>query len=218
MLEKLVRFPRDIWVIIGLTFLLWGAQYSRQWVFHFKCGESPSKCVPASVTWPDRLTLGVKGGDSDLYSNYTQYAAGALAVLAPMALGGVAAAFEVVPLAISALTNGVVNEGVRLLVQRPRPYVYADPKTLGKEDTSYTSFYSGHTSFATVAAVHLVLALRRRKVKRSVLWGFGAVGVTLVFLTALFRVLSGYHFISDVLVGVLAGSLISYAISGRRGP
>lgn len=216
MLQRIVRFPRDIWVILTLIVLLWGAQYSRTWIMDFECKEA-GKCVPASVVWPDRLTLGVKGGDSDIYSNYTQYAAGALAIIAPIVVGGFAAAAEIAPLAIAALTNGVTNEAVRLIVQRPRPYVYADPKTLGSHDTSYTSFYSGHTSFATVAAVHLVIALRRRGAARSTLWACGAIGLILVFLTALFRVLAGYHFMTDVLFGVLAGSLICYAISGRRG-
>lgn len=211
-----VKFPRDLILIAVLSLAVGAAQHSRPWVMELPCKGAPESCVSAKVVWPDRLTIGVSGGNSDVYSDYTQYAAGALAVLAPIAIGGWSAALEVIPFAVAALANATTNEVVRLIVQRPRPYVYADPKSLGHEVTSYTSFYSGHTSFATVAAVHLAFALRRRGVRPVTLWGVGLLGAFLVFLTALFRVLSGYHFISDVLVGALVGCLICYSVSGRR--
>lgn len=210
------KLQRD-WIAIPLlSAAILAAQHSRPWIMSFPCTTTET-CVSGSVLWPDRLTLGVAGGNSDLYSDYTQYAAGALAILVPPLVGGWAAMAEVLPLAVAALTNATINEAVRLLVQRPRPYVYANPKLLGKDVTSYTSFYSGHTSFATVSAVHLVYALRRRRVRTAVLWGVGGAATFLVFLTALFRVLSGYHFMTDVLVGALMGALIAYTVSGRRG-
>ncbi len=111
-----------------------------------------------------------------------------------------------------ALWNGLFMEVTRLLVQRPRPFVYANPLVLGTEAAHYVSFYSGHTSFVAATWTGLVITAWSRKASSA--WLFGALGAwqLMPFLTGYFRVLAGRHFLSDVVVGMIAGTCVAIGV------
>jgi membrane-associated phospholipid phosphatase len=43
-------------------------------------------------------------------------------------------------------------------------------------------------------------------------------GQALIFSTGLFRVLAGRHFVTDVIVGMLAGALVAFAVAYLHRP
>ncbi|MEN9722042.1 MAG: hypothetical protein RJB38_28 [Pseudomonadota bacterium] len=107
--------------------------------------------------------------------------------------------------------NGALIEFTRLAVQRPRPFVYFDPLGQGHAVAHYTSFYSGHTSFAALASTCAVLfCLDSKKSTRITI---GAIAVSLTVLTGALRVLASRHFISDVIFGAFIATGIALAVN-----
>lgn len=91
----------------------------------------------------------------------------------------------------------------RYLVNRPRPYEYFGIEPVIKKDTKGKSFPSRHVFSATIIAMTFLLCSPWANIGWFLL-------VLSVFLGAV-RVLSGVHYVSDVVVGfglgVLAGVL-----------
>lgn len=125
-----------------------------------------------------------------------------------------------------ALTYGI-KELCKNLVIRQRPYLYF--KGYPVEEVSNgdycRSFLSGHTSLAFASATYLttVLCLEREDVSgdgssqgRGLLgsfkWPVIATSYALATAIATTRVLSGNHYITDVLAGALLGSLCGLAV------
>ncbi len=217
---------RDLWLTL-IPALLWlGAVYARPYVIKPRCIADPAFCNPDSVFELDRPGLGLENTPADQYSDVTQQLAGYVGAGVPVALNfGLAAIGRITPavalaqtgmdLAIWAQTvswNGAINETTRLLVQRPRPYVYSRPAE-GNNFANYTSFYSGHTSFSAASSVALVMIMLARGAPLLLTLGSILTAHLLIFSTGLFRVLAGRHFLSDVIVGAIAGTLIALAVS-----
>jgi membrane-associated phospholipid phosphatase len=215
-----------VWTLIPA--LLWlGATYSRSWVIHPKCTESPTSCSKESVLKVDQFSLGIEDGKADEFSYFTQNLSGVVALAVPaswslsqLALGRVSGAVALATIGIDFFTvaqvaswNGLFTELSHLISQRPRPFVYSDPQSRGIDTAHYTSFYSGHTSFAAVATSTAFLILFKRRAPWYVLAAFFAIAETLVFSTAYFRILAGRHFFSDVMTGAIAGALVAWAFS-----
>lgn len=229
------RLEKSDIVMILLPALLWGASFlSRKEIIHPRCAETPELCSPATVFFgPDRLSIGRESAKADGLSFTTQNSAGILAFGIPitwstalLALGqvtpggwAIAIATDTVILAQASLWNGFLTECVRLVVQRPRPFVYTNPQRFGADPAHYTSFISGHTSFAAAAGLTLVLTLLGRGAPLTLVASSGVLATMLIFLTGLFRVLAGRHFMTDVLAGALGGALIAFFIAWihRRG-
>ncbi|PTL81745.1 phosphatase PAP2 family protein [Vitiosangium sp. GDMCC 1.1324] len=113
-------------------------------------------------------------------------------------------------LAFSTLVNTAVKYGSA----RMRPYAYAryvageNPSRLSAADLS--SFYSGHTSFAFSLVVTVgTLAELRGYPGRWLVW---TVGLPLAALVGSLRMVSDKHYLTDVLVGSLAGSALGVAV------
>jgi membrane-associated phospholipid phosphatase len=113
---------------------------------------------------------------------------------------------------------------IKAVVGRPRPYTYStDPaaqayaKRNGRD--SRRSFFSAHTAtaFAAVAAGGALYAGRDAdKGNRAMVWAASAAAAS---ATANFRVRSGDHFYSDVVigagVGLLAGTIVPALHTGK---
>jgi len=217
---------RDLWLTL-IPALLWiGAVYARPYVITPRCVTDPAYCNPGTVFDLDRPSLGLENTPADQYSDVTQHLAGYVGAGVPVAFNfGLAALGRISPAVALAQTgvdlaiwlqtvswNGAINETTRVLVQRPRPYVYARPVE-GRNAANYTSFYSGHTSFAAASSVALVLILLARGAPLLLTLGSILSAHLLIFTTGLFRVLAGRHFLSDVIVGAVAGTAIALAVS-----
>jgi undecaprenyl-diphosphatase len=108
-------------------------------------------------------------------------------------------------------TFGTINL-IKHAVIRYRPYMYADGLPDGKEDDYYNSFPSGSTAYAFLGATFLSTTFSREypesKWKLPVILG----SYTLASGIASMRILSGSHFLSDVLIGAAIGSLYGWLI------
>lgn len=119
-------------------------------------------------------------------------------------------------LAFTVIGGGLVDSGVKLAVNRPRPVVDHPVETaFGK------SFPSGHAMSATVAYGALLLAFLPVLPRRYRPFAF-AGGCVLVLGIGTSRLLLGVHFLSDVIGGYvlglawLAGSTAAFSVWRRE--
>ena len=220
--KKLQRWILQL-LLIGIPGILWwgGVQF-RSAVFHPYCLESPEKCTPETLLPIDRLSVGMEDDHADGYSFQVQNFSGALAVGAPLLWQTLrfvttrsptvlTEALTDLSLVLQATTwNGFFTELARWIVQRPRPFVYTHPLERGKDPAHYTSFYSGHTSFTAASSFILFLIFWRRKAPAWMQVLAFLSTEALVISVAYFRILAGRHFLTDVLAGAMAGSLVAY--------
>lgn len=218
------RFRLNV-VMTLLPLLIWiMAIYARPIVIQTSCADNPGLCsADAVVPSIDRLSLGVESSKADEISYLTQNLSGVLAVSFVTVLEGVriftagispavaltSLGADLMLFAQTVFWNGSIGEITRVLTQRPRPYVYANPKDLGKNPANYISFYSGHTSFVAAATTFLFLILLFRSAPWPLVVFTGAMGQTLTVVTALMRVFAGRHFITDVAVAAFVGTLVA---------
>lgn len=95
----------------------------------------------------------------------------------------------------------------RKLINRPRPYEVFDVPSVIKKDTKGQSFPSRHVFSATIIAMTFLLA-------SPWMW-LGIIFLLISVLLAAVRVVSGVHFVSDVVVGLAVGviaALIGYML------
>jgi len=83
----------------------------------------------------------------------------------------------------------------RKLVNRPRPYEKFDVPPVIKKDTKGQSFPSRHVFSATMIAMTFML--------HSPFFALGVIFLIISILLAVVRVVSGVHYISDVVAGVV---------------
>ncbi len=111
------------------------------------------------------------------------------------------------------IANGI-KEWTKLLVYRPRPYMYFDGYPQEKVDDGdwNSSFPSGHTTlaFAGAAFTTMVFCQCFPESKWKYAVAGGAFGIAAV--TGALRMASGNHFLTDVLVGAVIGTTCGFAV------
>jgi membrane-associated phospholipid phosphatase len=167
-------------------------------------------CDPSEVNALDRGAIGLHSDFADRLSTATVAVAIAGPVLYEAFDLGLSTPFaeDMVVLAEAVAVNGALVTIAKYAVQRPIPRVYEGqaPGTAA----NYRSFYSGHAS--TVFAVLSVEAqtISTRHGGAPWLW---AVAVVVGGSVAVERVLAGYHFPTDVVVGALIGTATGLTVS-----
>ncbi len=214
------------WFGLILSSGLWASLVMiRPYVIETRCETKPEICNPSQL--PDYERIAVRNIDYQwgTRSDITQNLSGILAFLGPAALHAsfvlgksaipsiaAIAYFKDFVIALQAVAwTGAATEATKLITQRPRPYVYAAPKHHKHMQaySTYTSFYSGHTSFAAAAGMVHFLTLAVRAAHPIWLASSFILYLGLMIFTGLARVLSGVHFPTDVIVGAFMGSVIS---------
>lgn len=111
------------------------------------------------------------------------------------------------------LTYGVKNI-IKTAVKRPRPYMYTDKRDKGGlESYDYTlSFPSGHSADAFMGASFLSYVFCQYYPDSK--FKIPVIGVSYAFAvsTALLRVASGNHFLTDVATGAAIGTVIGLGV------
>lgn len=113
------------------------------------------------------------------------------------------------------IANGV-KELTKLVVNRPRPFMYFDSSTYPKEDIENgdwaNSFPSGHTTMAFAGATFTSYAFCKYFPDSRYKYAVVASSYALAAGTGFMRILSGNHFITDVLAGAVIGSAVGFLV------
>ena len=104
------------------------------------------------------------------------------------------------------------KEILKHTIERSRPYLYYDNPPEEKKDDWEKSFPSGHTTVAFASAVFTSYTFRKYNPESP--WRLPVtIGVyTLAAATAALRIMSGSHFLTDVLAGAALGSIIGFGV------
>ena len=106
--------------------------------------------------------------------------------------------------AVSLLSSYVVNNLIlKNLVARVRPYEAVDGLQRIIEAQSDFSFPSGHSASSFATAVVIFMLCPRK---------YGVPALVLAFLIALSRLYVGVHYPTDVLTGVISGTVIAVIV------
>lgn len=107
-----------------------------------------------------------------------------------------------------------VNQATKFAAARERPFVHALPASMrggtSQPADNNLSFFSGHTTetFALAASSGTVATLRRYRLA-PLIW---ASGLLLATATGYLRIAADRHYLTDVLVGALAGGGVGTAL------
>ena len=96
------------------------------------------------------------------------------------------------------------NMIVKNIVARPRPYRMIETLTILIPEPGEYSFPSGHTSSSFAAGVVLYLMLPKK---------YGIPAMVLAFLIGISRLYVGVHYPTDVLGGMVMGTLIAVSVA-----
>jgi membrane-associated phospholipid phosphatase len=104
----------------------------------------------------------------------------------------------------------LLNQVVKLLVGRQRPYARFGNDLGYSRSEDNVSFYSGHTSLAfSVVAATVTVASMRGYAGAGIVAGVGfTLGVGIGYL----RIAADQHYVTDVLVGAVIGGLVGWAV------
>jgi membrane-associated phospholipid phosphatase len=179
--------------------------------------ESCRWCAPPAIDADVRSALVWHGGErtADTLSTVVDVvipASAATYLLLSANAGGDVSAGLVDALLVTEAAAGalLVNQVVKLLVGRQRPYAFFGSDVGYSKSEDNLSFYGGHTSFAfsVVAATVTVAAMRGYP-------GVGiaaGVGFTLAAGVGYLRIAADQHYLTDILVGAALGGLMGWAI------
>ena len=106
------------------------------------------------------------------------------------------------------------KELVKAVFDRPRPYMYFDDfpiEEVQKGDWN-SSFFSGHTTLSFAAATFTTYVFCKYKPESKWKIPVIATSYTLAAATAAMRLLSGNHFLTDVAIGAVVGSITGLLI------
>ena len=106
------------------------------------------------------------------------------------------------------------KELAKAVFDRPRPYMYFDDfpiEEIQKGDWN-SSFFSGHTTLSFAAATFTTYVFCKYKPESKWKIPVIATSYTLAAATAAMRILSGNHFLTDVAIGAVVGSITGLLI------
>jgi membrane-associated phospholipid phosphatase len=157
---------------------------------------------------------------ADTLSNASNFLVLPLAVFATQGIvahgdGALGYLGEDIVMVVQAVTvAAVVNQGVKFLAGRERPFVHALPANekllTPKPDDNNLSFYSGHASWAMSLAVSAGTVAELRGYRgRHWIW---IVGLPLAATVPYLRMAADRHYLTDVLVGSVAGAAFGFAL------
>jgi len=104
------------------------------------------------------------------------------------------------------LTYGT-KDLLKSLISRHRPYTYLEPVPAGEEEEYFLGFPSGHSSLAFLGATFLSYTFSLEYPGSGWTLPIVITSYSLATFVGVTRVISGNHFITDVIAGSVIGSL-----------
>lgn len=186
--------------------------------------QQPAYCAPActdtSINSIDKLTAGYYSASWSTASDYELYGLGvASAALLLSDEDPLSALNDAVVIGEATISATAVSTIMTLAAGRPRPFLYSDKAPLSVRNSADAglSFLSSHTSEAFALVTSMYIAEKRLHpgaLKPKVYLGVGLAVSTMIGVS---RVLSGYHFITDVVGGAVVGSSLGVLIASVHG-
>jgi membrane-associated phospholipid phosphatase len=187
----------------------------------------PASCAPAcdSVRLDalDKVTAGYYSATWSTASDYMLYGLGAASAGVLIADEGVLDALnDGVVIGEATLSATAVASIMTLAAGRPRPFLYGDPSAPGgykapasirNSSDASLSFLSSHTAEAFAMVTALYVAEHRLHPRSSYPKYLLGVGLGVASMIGVARVMSGYHFITDVVGGALVGSSVGVLVA-----
>ena len=99
------------------------------------------------------------------------------------------------------------KEILKKIIDRPRPYTYFEGAPVEEKDDWNNSFPSGHTTMAFASAGFVSYVFSRYYPESKWKVPIIVTAYTAATTTAVLRILSGNHFMTDVITGALLGTL-----------
>jgi len=189
--------------------------------------NQPAYCAPtcdqAELSRIDRLTAGNWSPGWSSASDYALYGLAGLGVGLLLVDEGVLPALnDGVVLFESVMSATAVASIMTIAAGRPRPFLYGDPN----DPSSYKaplsdrnsgnaglSFLSSHTAMAFALATSLYVTQRRLHPSGNRSKLVLGIGLGVASFVGMARVMSGFHFITDVAGGAVVGSSVGVLIS-----
>jgi undecaprenyl-diphosphatase len=197
-------FPASAALGIGLA----------SFIVHNEPDHTPGKQDREAVNPFDRPFMFSYNKPLDFVSDYGVYGMlllPALSVLPNIGKSGTLLTYGIMYAEAFFLTAGTKNL-LKNAIIRYRPYMYADGIPSGKEDDYDNSFPSGSTAYAFLGAGFLSATYTSEFPESR--WKIPIVAGSYALATgvASMRILSGSHFLSDVLTGAAIGTLYGWLI------
>jgi membrane-associated phospholipid phosphatase len=173
------------------------------------------KSNPLDTAARNRL-LWTDAHDGDKFSNYTGYLGNPTVAIGLLLVSSandpnIRTMFDdVVPVLQAGIVTGLLNQALKVLTVRRRPFAeFGGTVTRAPNDVN-TSFFSGHSAlaFAMTTSSATVAHLRGYKTEPALWIG----GLTLATLTGYYRIAADAHYLTDVVAGGLVGAAVGVAI------
>lgn len=187
----------------------------------------PAFCAPACdsvrLNALDKLTAGYYSAAWSTASDYMLYGLGAATATALIADEGVLETLnDGVVIGEATLSATAAASIMTLAAGRPRPFLYGDPSvpagykaplSIRNGADASLSFLSSHTAEAFAMVTSLYVAEHRLHPRSSYPKYVLGVGLGVASMIGVARVMSGYHFITDVVGGAVVGSSVGVLVA-----
>jgi membrane-associated phospholipid phosphatase len=229
-LTPIVPNPNDatrpaflLYAEIDPPLLATGAVFALARRYKSEAASCAPACDSVRLNALDKLTAGYYSAGWSTASDYLLYGLGAASAITLVADEGVLDALnDGVVIGEATLSATAVASIMTLAAGRPRPLLYGDPTApdgykapLGIRNgaDASLSFLSSHTAEAFAMVTSLYIAEHRRHPRSSYPKYLLGAGLGVASTIGVARVMSGYHFITDVVGGAVVGSSVGVLVA-----
>lgn len=229
-LTPIVPNPRDpthpaflLYAEIDPPLLATGAVFALARRYKSEAASCAPACDSVQLNALDKLTAGYYSAGWSTASDYLLYGLGAASAAALVADEGVLDALnDGVVIGEATLSATAVASIMTLAAGRPRPFLYGDPKApdgykappgIRSGPDASLSFLSSHTAEAFAMVTSLYVAEHRLHPRSSYPKYLLGIGLGVASTIGVARVMSGYHFITDVIGGAVVGSSVGVLVA-----
>jgi membrane-associated phospholipid phosphatase len=229
-LTPIVPDPHDathpaflLYAEIDPPLLATGAVFALARRYKTQAASCAPACDSVRLDALDKLTAGYYSATWSTASDYLLYGLGAASAAVLVADEGVLDALnDGVVIGEATLSATATASIMTLAAGRPRPFLYGDPSfpsgykaplSIRNSGDASLSFLSSHTAEAFAMVTSLYIAEHRLHPRSRFPKYLLGVGLGVASVIGVARVMSGYHFITDVVGGAVVGSSVGVLVA-----